>query len=167
MRKFLLCAVIALMSITTMSAATRIEEYIYTSTVTGVTFHVPSNVKELQDNENGVVLQTPDKEYTITAEAFDISEVSQEEISNHIAFMAEKAKIDLNKSQHIENKTEATTLIGEIINYANNGGAAVGVVQINNTDLGYYITIVTSPKYSDFAASSLTTVGFDPDAVDD
>lgn len=166
MKRLLLSAVFALMALSTLFAASMGKELLYTSSTTGICFHVPANIEELQDDIEAVILQTPDEEFIITAEAFNITEVSEDEISEHIVTMAKAARIDLDNSQSIENKTELITLMGEAIDYPNGGAAAVGVAIVNGTALGYYITVVASAKYVDYAISSLRTISFDPDAVE-
>lgn len=165
-KRLFLCALLALITAVNLFAASDKKELVYTSTTTGITFRVPANVKEIQDNIEAVILQTPDKEYTITAEAFDISKTTQEDIAKHITIMAEAAGIDLEQSESIENKSEIITLMGEAIDFDNGGAAAVGVAIVNETTLGYYITVVASAKYVDYAVSSLRTISFDPDAVE-
>ncbi len=165
MKKFVIFLVFA-MAVANVFAQSNKKELKYTSSTTGITFHVPANVKEFQDNIEAVILQTPDKEYTITAEAFNVEKTSQEDIAKHITYMAEAAKIDLEKSESIESKGKFVTLFGEAMDYENGGAAAVGVAVVNDTKLGYYITVVASPNYVDYAVSSLTTIDFDPDAIE-
>lgn len=165
MKKILFSALLTLMTLTTVFA--KDKELLYTSTTTGITFHVPANVKELQDDIEAVILQTPDEGYTITAEAFDLEAASEADITKHLTMMAEAAEIDGDKAEEISNETELITLMGLAADYDNGGAAAVGVAIVNGTSLGYYITVVVAPKYVDYAVSSLLTIGFDPDAVED
>ena len=164
MKKILFSALLALMTLTSVLA--KGKELLFTSTATGITFHVPANVKEMQDDIEAVILQTPDKGYVITAEAFNVEEVSETDITAHLLTMAEAAEIDGDKAEEISNETELITLMGLAADYANGGAAAVGVAMVNGTGLGYYITVVAAPNYVDYAVSSLLTIGFDPDAVE-
>ena len=164
MKKILFTALMALATLTTVFAQGK--ELLFTSTATGITFHVPANVKEVQDDIEAVILQTPDKGYVITAEAFNVEEVSETDITAHLLTMAEAAEIDGDKAEEISNETELITLMGLAADYANGGAAAVGVAMVNGTGLGYYITVVAAPNYVDYAVSSLLTIGFDPDAVE-
>ena len=164
MKKILFSALLALMTLTSVLA--KGKELLFTSTATGITFHVPANVKEMQDDIEAVILQTPDKGYVITAEAFNVEEVSETDITAHLLTMAEAAEIDGDKAEEISNETELITLMGLAADYDNGGAAAVGVAIVNGTPLGYYITVVAAPNYVDYAVSSLLTIGFDPDAVE-
>ena len=164
MKKILFSALLALMTLTSVLA--KGKELLFTSTATGITFHVPANVKEMQDDIEAVILQTPDKGYVITAEAFNVEEVSETDITAHLLTMAEAAEIDGDKAEEISNETELITLMGLAADYANGGAAAVGVAMVNGTGLGYYITVVAAAKYVDYAVSSLLTIGFDPDAIE-
>jgi len=166
MKKLLLTVVLGMMTLTMVFASSKVKELVYTSATTGITFHVPANCEEVQDDIEAVILQTPDEEYTFVAEAFNLDKTSKQEMSDHIIKMAEAAKIDLNKSERIETETELVTLVGEALDYDNGGAAVVGLAFVKNTKLGYYITVVASPKYVDYAVSSLVTVSFDPDAVE-
>lgn len=164
MKKILFSALLALVTLTSVFA--KGKELLYTSTSTGISFHVPANVEELQDDIEAVILQTPDEGYIITAEAFDLEEASEADITNHLAKMAKAARINADEAEEISNETELITLMGLAADYANGGAAAVGVAMVNGTGLGYYITVVAAAKYVDYAVSSLLTIGFDPDAVE-
>jgi len=165
MKKFLFLAVIALMTVVNVMAAPKGKLLVYTSSTTGITFHVPANAVVAQDDVEAVILQTPDEEYTFVAEAVNLNDVTSDDIARHIVKMAKAARIDLDKSDRIKHETEFVILKGEAIDYENGGAAAVGVAVVNDTMLGYYITVVASPNYVDFAVSSLTSIDFDPDAV--
>lgn len=164
MKKILFSALLALVTLTSVFAQDK--ELLFTSTATGITFHVPANVKELQDDIEAVILQTPDELYTITAEAFDVEAASQDEITEHLATMAEAAGMDVKNAENISNETELITLIGLAADYDNGGAAVVAVAIVNGTSLGYYVTVVVGAKYVDYAVSSILTIGFDPDAVE-
>lgn len=165
MKKTLLTLVIGLMTLTSVFASSKVDELIYTSSTTGISFRVPANVQEIQDAIEAVILQTPDEEYTFTAEAFNSETTPKDEMSDHIMKMAEAARIDLNNSKRVEAETDLVTLVGEAIDYENGGGAVVGLAFVKGTKLAFYVTAVASPRYVDFVVSSLTTITFDPDAL--
>lgn len=164
MKKILFTALMALATLTTVFAQGK--ELLFTSTATGITFHVPANVKEVQDDIEAVILQTPDQGYIITAEAFDVESTSEAEITNHLITMAEAAGMDDDKAEEISNETDMITLMGMAADYDNGGAAVVGVAIVNGTSLGYYITVVVGPRYVDYGVSSILTIGFNPDAVE-
>lgn len=165
MKKFIFAALFVLVSLTTAFAGSKEKELLFTSVTTGITFHVPANVKEVQDKIEAVILKTPDDEYVITAEAFDAASASEEEMTAHLAEMAKAAGMDIDKAESIENETKMIALNGLAVDFENGGAAVVGIVNVKDTELGYYVTVVASPKYVDYAVSSLLTIGFDPDAV--
>lgn len=164
MKKILFTALLALVTLT--AAFAQDNELLFTSTATGITFHVPANTQELQDDIEAVVLQTPDEEYVITAEAFDISATAQDDITAHLIEMAEAAKIDLEAADEVEHEGDLVALNGLAADYDNGGAAAVGVATVKGTKLGFFITVVASQKYVDYAVSSLLTISFNPDAVE-
>lgn len=165
MKKFLFAVLFALICLTTAFAAGK--ELQFTSTVTGITFRVPANVKVIQDDIEAIILQTPDQMYTFTAEAFNVAEASQDEITAHMVELATSAKMDLENLDDVNNTTEYMTLIGMAYDYENGGAAVVGAAVVNDTELGFYITVVAGPDYVDYAVNSLVTIDFDPDAVED
>lgn len=163
MKKILFVVLMALVSLTTVFAQN--EGVKFTSKETGITFRVPENCKILQDDVQAVILQTPDQQYTITAEAFNVEKATQDEITEHMHDMAVAAGMDLNKLDKIDNTTTNVTLIGQGYDYPNGAAAVVGVAVVNQTELAFYITVVAGPDYTDMAATTLVTIDFDPDAL--
>ncbi len=167
MKKIIFAALLALVTFTTAFAAPKGKELLFTSTATGITFHVPANTKEIQDDIEAVILKTPDDEYVITAEAFDVESTSEDAMTAHLVEMAQAAGLDGDSAESIENETDMIALTGMAADFDNGGAAVVGIVNVKGTELGYYVTVVCSPKYVDFAVSSLLTISFDPDAIKD
>ena len=164
MKKILFSVLFALISVCTAFAAD--EELQFTSTVTGITFRVPGNCKEIQDDVEAAILQTPDQMYTITAEPFNVEEATQDEITAHLAEMGKAAGMDFDKTDDINNTTQFVTFIGKSYDFDNGSASVVGVAVVNDTELGFYITVVAGPDYVDYAASSIVTIDFNPDAVE-
>ena len=164
MKKILFAVLLALTTLTVFAEENNVR---FTSKTNGITFLVPANCKLIQDEIEAVVLQTPDKLYTITAEAFNVEEASQDDISNHLLQMGQAAGMDLGEADKINNTTEWVTFSGLSYDFENDAAAIVGVAVVNDTELAYYITLVAGPSYVDQAATSIVTIDFDPDAVED
>ena len=163
MKKILFAVLLAL---TTLTAFAEEDNVRFTSKTNGITFMVPANCKLIQDEINAVILQTPDKQYTFTAEAFNVEEASKDDITNHLLEMGQAAGMDLGEADRVDNTTEWVTFNGLSYDFENEAAAVVGVAVVNDTELGYYITLVAGPKYVDQAATSIVTIDFNPDAVE-
>lgn len=165
MKKILFAVLLALVSLTTALAEENVVQY--TSKVTGITLQVPANCKLFQDDVEALILQTPDKMFTLTAEPFNVEKATQDDITAHLQEMGEAAGMDLSASDKINNTNTYTTLIGLGYDFENGAAAVVGVAVVNETELGFYITVVAGPDYTDYAATSLVSIDFDPDSVED
>lgn len=144
-----------------------VEPLRYTSTATGLSFIVPSNSLEQQDKVDGVIIVTEDEMFQVTAIPFNVKKESKETIAESILTLAEAAKIDLNKSERVEGDNELVSYSAECADYGNGGGALVGVANVKGTELGYFITIVASADYVEYAGAVLKSLTFDPDAVEE
>lgn len=152
---------------TTISTADDDDVLQFTSTATGLSFVVPANIKEKQDDVEAIVLVTPDNMFTVTAVPFDISTVEDGNMEASILTLAKAAKIDLTESESIEGETETVHFYAESADYANGGGAAVGIANVKGTDLSFFITVVASKDYIPFAIAALKSLSFNPDAIED
>lgn len=164
MKKIIFAVLFAFISLTATLA--HAEELRFTSPVSGITCLVPDNVKILQDDIEAVILQTPDNLYTLTAEPFNVEEATQDEITEHLLQMAEASGMNLENAEKTEYEKELVTFTGLADDFDNGGAAVVGVIVVNDTALGYYITAVAGPTYIDYMASSIGTIDFDADAVE-
>lgn len=163
MKKILFVMLMAIVSLTT--AIAQDEGVRFTSKETGITFRVPSNCKLIQDDVQAIIIQTPDKQYTITAEPFNVEKATQDEITAHMRERSVAAGMDLTKLDKIDNTTTNVTLIAQGYDFPNGAAAVVGVAVVNQTELAFYITVVAGPDYTDMAATTLATIDFDPDAI--
>lgn len=166
MKKILFAVLFALMTLCTAFAAEQDNELQFTSNVTGITFRVPANCKVLQDDIEAAILQTPDQQYTISAEAFNVEKATQDEIAEHMREMGTAAGMDFEKTEKFDNTTKYVTLLGTSYDYDNGAAAVVAVAIVNETELAFYITVVAGPDYVDYAVNSLVSIDFDPDAVE-
>lgn len=164
--KKLLTLLLSLLTLSTVFAAD-FKEVTFASRVTGITFTMPDNAAILNDDIEALILQTPDKMFTLTAEAFNVTEATQDEISEHLVEMANSARMDLQSADKIDNTTENVTLIGLSNDYENGAATIVAVAVVNDTDLGFYITIVVGPDYVDTAVNTIVSIDFNPDVVEE
>lgn len=163
MRRILSVVLLALLSLTAVMA----DEVQFTSKVTGITFRVPDNSQLINDDIEAVIIQTPDKLFTMTAEPFNVEQASQDEIAQHLIEMAEAAGMDRDHLDPINNTTTNVTLVASGYDFDNGAAAVVGVAVVNETELGFYITVVAGADYVDYAVNSIVSIDFDPDAVED
>lgn len=162
--KKLLTLLLTVFTLSTVYAA-EIKEVTFASRVTGITFTMPDNAAIINDDIEALILQTPDKMFTLTAEAFNVTAATQDEISEHLLEMGTSARMDLQNADKIDNTTENVTLIGLSNDYENGAATIVAVAVVNDTDLGFYITIVAGPDYVDATVNTLVSIDFNPDVV--
>ena len=166
MKKLLFLAIMAIMTMT--SAFAQDDMLQFTSSSTGITCLVPPNVEITADEVEAVVLATPDNEFTFVAEAFNVEKATEDEMAEKLSEWAGHAGLDFDKSERFTNEYGLVTVTGFSMDYESGGGAAiVAFAVVNNTELGWYVTIVAGNKYTDYAASTITSINFDPDAVED
>lgn len=164
MKKILFAVLFALTALTAFAGGNNVR---FASKVTGITLLMPNNCKVVNDDIEALILQTPDKMYTFTAEAFNVEEATEDDIANHMLEMGNAAGMKLDETDDIENTTEWITFKGLSYDFDNGAAAVVGVAIVNATELAFYITIVAGPDFVDQAVESIVSIDFDPDVVED
>lgn len=133
----------------------------YTSTACGISLPVPANCQEVQDNDEGTILQTPDELYSFSAIPMHESQYDESVLTT----LANAAKIDLEHCSSYDINTDV--LEGKVLGQDNPNGSVscTGAVKIKGTEFVYAITFVAAADYTQTVAAALKTITVEPDAI--
>lgn len=143
MKKTILCALVALISL--VASAQEAKQFV--SEVTGFTCIMPASGVVIKNDFEAIVLATQDQEFCITAIPFQPSKTKEADIAGAINTLAQGVEIDLKKAKDVDIKT--TNLEGALFSQtkANKTRGCVGVLNVKDGDLAFYVSIVCSAKH--------------------
>lgn len=143
MKKTILCALVALISL--VASAQEAKQFV--SEVTGFTCIMPASGVVIKNDFEAIVLATQDQEFCITAIPFQPSKTKEADIAGAINTLAQGVEVDLKKAKDVDIKT--TNLEGALFSQtkANKTRGCVGVLNVKDGDLAFYVSIVCSAKH--------------------
>lgn len=144
MKKFILSALVAI--VTLVASAQEAKQFV--NEVTGFTCIMPASGVVIKNDYEAIVLATQDQEFCITAIPFQPSKASEADIAGAINTLAQGVEVDLKKAKDIDIKT--TNLEGALFSQtkANKNRGCVGVLNVKDGDLAFYVSIACSAKHS-------------------
>ena len=138
------------------SAMAKVNEQVEYKSATGVIVAVPEECEVLNDDDEGLVIQTPDKLFTFTAIPFDIEETSEEEIASMITEMAETAGITEPEETPIDNDFVGGNMLVEISDEVSH--VACGALVLKGNGKAFIVTVIGGGLYTDAAWFSYVTM---------
>lgn len=155
MRRKLFSAVLMLVLFAT-SAMAKVNEQVEYKSATGVIVAVPEECEVLNDDDEALVIQTPDKLFTFVANPFDIEETSEEEIASMIIEMEETAEITDPEYTEIDNDFVRGFMLVDINDGVSH--SACGYLVLKGNGKAFIVTVIGGGLYTDAAWFSYVTM---------
>lgn len=147
------------------SAWAAAKDMIITSAVTGLSLLAPAKSQTVQDDLDMLFVKTLDGFYSFTGIPFNAAGVSEEEISNSIASLAQSAQMDLKNAEKFDTKTQTMDISIFVKDYENGGGSMVGTATVRDTNLSFYIVLIAGRQYGDYGGILLQSLELDLDSL--
>lgn len=154
MKKFLACAIVALLSVILPTLASAQAPKIFECKQLGLSLYLPDNVNA-EINEAGVLTAiTPDELFAFTLIPFDLSKHTNEEVADAWIELAQAAKMDFKTADDLKISNDA--IDGTYKLYPlRSGASAAGFAVINGTYNSFMVTLVAGNDYSQYLYTSL------------